>query len=114
MKIHPLWFVCILVRISLIFIIRYLYKNTKYSEITKNIFTIILLILGLGFIHNGYHGSNNEIQIAKVFWHETRYIHGVFFILACIFLKKDNIDMNSLIIFTDLLFSISYRIFYNK
>lgn len=114
MNIHPLWIVCILVRISIIFIIRYLDKLTKYKKSINNFFIIILLVMGSGFLYKGYYGSNNEIQINKVFWHETRYVHGVFFILAGLYLKNGNLNINSLLLFSDLLFSLSYRLLSNK
>ena len=105
---HPLWLVCVFVRISIIFIIRYLYKfrqNRLYKLIPG-----IILFFGLHFIRKGIFGSNNEIQIAKVFWHEARIVHGMLLILASYYLYKDNLNMNSIILFTDLLFSFTYRI----
>tara|TARA_B100002051_G_C16596394_1_gene565599 strand:+ start:132 stop:458 length:327 start_codon:yes stop_codon:yes gene_type:complete len=108
MNIHYLWFLCIIVRLSLIKIIRYMKKESR------QIMTFILLIMGLGFIYKGYFGSNNEIQIAKVFWHETRIIHGMFYILASYYLFNNNLDMNSLILLSDIIFSIMYRIFTNQ
>ena len=66
--------------------------------------------MGLGFIRNGIIGSNNEVQVAKVFWHETRITHGILYILSSYYLYIDNLNMNSIILFTDLLFSFSYRL----
>ena len=31
-------------------------------------------------------------KIAKVFWHETRYVHGSLYLLAAYYLYKKNID----------------------
>ena len=49
MNIHPLWFICILVRLTLICLIIYLNKkrNTKINIICSS----ILLLMGLGFIY---------------------------------------------------------------
>ena len=111
MKINLLWYVCIIVRFSLIFIIRYIYKK---KLIKNDIITIILLLMGFGFIYKALTGSNNETQVAKVFWHETRYVHGSLYLLAAYYLYKNILDMNSMVLFTDLLFSLSYRIFTNQ
>ena len=76
MNIHPLWFLCLIIRFSLIFSIYILAK--KY----KSPISIILLFMGLEFVNNYITGSNNEIQIANVFWHDTRLAHGLLFILS--------------------------------
>ena len=113
MNIHPLWYICLMVRTILIFFLRCISKSKlilSYPKIKIGI-AIILLIMGLGFMYNGIFGSNNEIQLAKVFWHETRFVHGVLYILASYFFYIDNIDMNSLVLTTDIFFSILYRIY---
>ena len=112
MKINPLWFICIFVRLMLIFLIIYLNKkrNTKI-----NIFCVsVLLLMGIGFIYKGFTGSNNEIQADKVFWHETRYVHGMFYLLASFYLSKNNINMTSLLLLSDLIFSFLYRFILKK
>ena len=114
MKIHPLWFLCITVRILLILLIRYFYNNIKNKSLVKTISLIILLSIGFGFIRKGLFGSNNEIQIAKVFWHETRYVHGSLYLLASMYLYKNNINMMSIILLVDIIFSFSYRFIMNK
>jgi hypothetical protein len=114
MKIHPLWVLCITVRILLILLIRYFYNNSKNKSLVKTISLIILLSIGIGFIRKGLVGSNNEIQIAKVFWHETRYVHGSLYLLASMYLYNDNINMMSIILLLDIIFSFSYRFFMNK
>ncbi len=105
MNIHPLWFICILVRFSLILFINKF--NEKYSKIC----ILILTLIGTGFIYKAYFGSNNEFQLAKVFWHETRYIHGLLYIMATLYLYKKNINLCSILLFIDILFSISYRLY---
>jgi L-asparagine transporter-like permease len=114
-NIHPYWLICLIVRLSLILLIKLSYKKySKYNKHIKNTFIIILLIIGLGFIYKGYTGSNNEIQIAKVFWHDTRYIHGVLYILSSIYLYYNNLNISIILLFIDIVFSIIYRIITKK
>ena len=107
MNIHPLWFICILVRLTLICLIIYL--NKKRNAKINIICSIILLLMGIGFIYKGFTGSNNEIQVKKVFWHETRYVHGMFYVLAAFYLSKNNVNITSLLLLSDLIFSFLYR-----
>jgi len=109
MNIHKLWILCIIVRLSFVFTIIKLSKTT----IKKYLF-LLLCSIGIGFIYKGYFGSNNETQVAKVFWHETRYIHGFFYLISGMYLYKNNLDMTTLILTTDLFFSILYRIYTKK
>ena len=113
-KIHKLWFVCITVR-TIIAIIPLIYNNLlnrnykktqieKISMVTK----FIIILMGLGFIKTSIFGSNNEKQIAKVFWHETRIIHA--FLICMAGINFYNYKFSSAILFTDLAFSIIYRI----
>ena len=113
MNINPFWGLCILIRIFLIFMIRYIYENFKESILYKLII-LILFLMGSGFLYKGYFGSNNETQIAKVFWHDARYLHGLLYLLSCYYLLTNNINMNTIILITDLLFSLTYRIVKNK
>ena len=106
---HPLWIVCVIVRLSIVFIVRFLYKFRK-NKLYKIVPAIILLLMGLGFIRNGIFGSNNEVQLAKVFWHEARITHGILYILASYYLYIDNLNMNSILLLTDLLFSFTFRL----
>ena len=71
MKIHPLWFFCILIRLILVYVIQYI----EVIPYLNKYFVCLLLLIGIGFLYKGFTGSNNEIQLSKVFWHETRYIH---------------------------------------
>jgi hypothetical protein len=114
MKINPLWYVCLITRLSLIFFIVYFYTKSKNKNTVKTIGALILIIMGLGFIIKGIFGSNNEIQISKVFWHETRYVHGLLYILASLYLYNNNIKISSLLLLLDIVFSVSYRITTNK
>jgi len=112
MKIHPLWFICIFVRLSLIYLIMYLNKkrNAKINMICAS----ILLIMSIGFIYKGLTGSNNEIQVNKVFWHETRYIHGMFYFLSSFYLFKNNVNITSLLLLSDIIFSFLFRFILKK
>lgn len=114
MNIHPLWFACIIVRISIIFIIQYITKLYKNNYTCFLILSSILFLMGIGFLYKGYFGLNNEIQLSRVFWHETRYTHGILYILSAFYLFNKNVNMTSLILFTDVLFSFSYRYFFKK
>jgi hypothetical protein len=102
-KIHPLWLLCILVRIFIIIIIRNF--NKKYY----NYLAGILFLMGSGFIFKGFSGSNMEKQVAKVFWHETRYLHGLLYVLSAYFVFIKNIKMASLVLLLDIIFSLMYR-----
>lgn len=113
MKIHPLWTVCIIVRLSLIWAIRVLYEAYKNTWVSMFLAGCLLLI-GLGFLFKGIFGSNNEIQLNKVFWHEARLVHSAFYLLASYYLYTNNLNMNSLVLFTDVLFSFMYRFLFNK
>lgn len=112
MNIHPLWLICILVRISIIILVKYIY--IKNNKLIKNLLILFLLSIGLGFIRKGYFGSNNEIQIRKVFWHDSRYIHGVLYILSSIYLYNNNINISIILLILDIIFSILYRLITNK
>ena len=125
MKINPLWGLCLIIRLSLILIIWYLNNNItpniynikyniKNNRKIKIITLIFLLGIGFGFIIKGYTGSNNEIQLSKVFWHEARYVHGIIFVLASLYLLKDNLNMCLLLLLLDVIFSVLYRITFNK
>lgn len=115
MKIHPLWYVCLLIRIFIVIglwlIITKINNNSKWKYIIPS---IILLVMGLGFIIKGVIGSNNEFQISKVFWHETRYVHGIIYVLSALYLVNKNINMCLLLLSFDIIFSILYRIVFNK
>jgi len=107
MKIHPLWFICIFVRLSLIYLITYLNKKRKNK--INMICASVLLVMGIGFIYKGLTGSNKELQVNKVFWHETRYVHGMFYVLSSFYLFKNNVNITSLLLLSDIIFSFLYR-----
>lgn len=106
MIIHPLWYLCLFVRLSLSYCI--------YNNLYTNYILPIIILISTGFIYKGYTGSNNETQIAKVFWHDSRYIHGLLYTIASYYLYNNNYKMSSLFVLLDVLFSISYRLLFNK
>ncbi len=112
MKINRLWFLCLTVRLLIILMLWYFNKILKNK--VKILSFIFLFLIGIGFIRKGYFSSNNEIQLSKVFWHETRYIHGVIYILSSLYLLYDNLNMCLLLLLLDIIFSVLYRILFNK
>jgi len=103
MNIHPLWLLCIIVRLLVIVIVINFYK--KYNIYLAS----ILFMIGTGFMFKGITGSNMEKQVAKVFWHETRYLHGLLYLLSAYFVFIKNIRMTSLVLLLDVVFSLMYR-----
>jgi len=81
-------------------------KNTAIDNISL-INKYILLIVGLGFLYKAIFGSNNETQIRKIFWHQTRIIHSILFIAAGVYFE--NYKLSSALLFASVLFSIAYR-----
>ena len=109
MVIHPFWYICLSVRILLIFLIRILDKQNF-----KKLGMLILSIMGLGFIYQALFSDNKEIQFNRVFWHDTRILHGLLYLLAVYYLHLNKLDMNSLILLLDIIFSIMYRFYFKK
>ena len=109
MVIHPFWYICLSVRILLIFLIRYLDKNKL-----KKLGILILSIMGLGFIYQAAFSDNKEIQFNKVFWHETRVLHGLLYLSSVYYLFMNNLNMNSLVLSLDVIFSVLYRFYFKK
>jgi hypothetical protein len=97
--IHPLWYLCIFVRLFMAFSLLKYYKYSRYIK-------FIILTIGLGFAYKALRGSNNEIQFAKVFWHKTRFIHSILFLLAY---TMSNSKKSTLVLVFDVIFSIIYR-----
>ena len=101
--IHPLWFVCIIVRL-------YLIKFLLSKNISKTNKQILFAIIGLGFLYKAITGSNDEVQIAKVFWHEHRIIHGYLFLSALCFIYIDKLDIAAMLVALDIFFSVITRL----
>lgn len=111
MTIHPLWFICIFTRLSLAYIV---YRFGNMNKHIRYGLIALLLFIGLPFFYKGYYGSNNETQFAPVFWHDTRYVHGILYTLSAAYLFMDKLKISSLLIISDVLFSIGYRIITNQ
>ena len=109
MVIHPFWYICLSVRILLIFLIRILDKQNF-----KKLGMLILSIMGLGFIYQALFSDNKEVQFNRVFWHETRILHGLLYLLAVFYLHLNKLDMNSLVLALDIIFSVLYRFYFKK
>lgn len=99
--IHPLWLVCVVVRI---FLALSLIIYSKYSRYIK----LIILVIGLGFAYKGLTGSNEEIQFTNVFWHKTRLIHSFLYLLAY---SMTSLKNSTIVLICDVIFSIMYRIY---
>jgi len=106
MNIHPIWYICLFFRFSLAYCI--------YNNILNTYLLSILLFMSIGFFYKGCTGPDNERQISKVFWHDSRNIHGILYPLSFYYLLNNNYKMSSLLVILDILFSISYRIIFNK
>ena len=111
--IHPLWYICIFIRLIisvLPLIYKHLSKTTNKNTVIENISLInkyIILIVGFGFLYKALFGSNNETQIRKIFWHQTRIVHSILFITAGVYFN--NYKLSSALLFVSVLFSIIYR-----
>ena len=80
----------------------------------KKIITSILLLISIGFIYQSIYSSNETFQISKVFWHDARMIHGVLYLLATYYFYINDIKMTTILLITDIVFSMLYRIIKNK
>jgi len=98
MKIHPLWYLCIFTRLSMVYIVKKYGNSKKYGHIIQ----IILMLMALGFLNKSIYGTNNEKQITKVFWHDSRIVHAIFFGLSVFLLYKNKTNLGSIILFIDL------------
>lgn len=105
---NKLWLICLIIRSLLIY---YIYNYWKYD---KGLIKYILIIIGIGFLYKGYTGSNNEYQISKVFWHKTRYIHSMFYLLALLSYIYNKKNICIIMLLFDIIFSIIYRLITNQ
>ena len=70
----------------------------------------ILAIMSIGFLYKFFTGSNNEIQIAKVFWHESRLLHGGLYLISAYYLYRNNVRMMTVALLIDVFGSLLYRL----
>ena len=115
MNIQPLWYICLSVRVFIIYLVWIIFsKHIKYiknyQSNIQNITMVILFMMGCGFLFKSYYGSNNEKQLAKVFWHDTRLIHGVLYILSVLYLTSGKVKIACILLGLDVIFSLIYRI----
>ena len=115
MNIHPIWYICIFLRLGQIQVIRNLYlKKIKLNKQNFKMIPVIIMMMGLGFLYKAITGSNNETQITKVFWHTSRIYHSILYITASIALFFDKVQIGSILLLLDVILSISYRIIINQ
>lgn len=103
MDIHPLWLICIITRVLMIKLIR----ENNFSN--KNVILAVLLVMGLGFLYKYLTGSNEEVQIRKVFWHDSRIAHSIFYLLAVYYYYKNDMNNSNKVLAVDIIFSFLYR-----
>ena len=111
---HPLWWLCLAVRIGIVIWVSVPAGKLRY----KNLTALSLLIMSVGFMVKFVTSSNNEVQIRRVFWHNVRWVHSVFFGLAAVIHFTGNeddtvsiISKSGIILIMDVLFSIVYRMY---
>ena len=115
MKIHLLWYICLTIRLFIAFIpliYNYIQPIINKNNIIHKLYSInkyIILLIGIGFLYKSVFGSNNEVQINKVFWHKTRIMHSLFYIFSAI--NYNNYKLSSFLLFSDIIFSVIYRVF---
>lgn len=104
--IHPAWFICLSIRLALVYWVR---RSNAITDL-RTLLNVFLLVVALGFLYKAITGSNAETQIAKVFWHETRVIHFFFYFAATVafYMQEEKLASNMLAF--DVIFSILYRI----
>ena len=112
MDIHPIWYLCLTIRTLLATGISILPPSEK--KLLTNLASLLLLLIGLGFIRASIFGSNDETQVAKVFWHKTRVYHGLLYLTAASLLFSGYPKQAGLFIIIDILFSVIYRLVTNQ
>lgn len=111
MNINKIWFLCITIRFLLGCVV---WIQPADKTVTVDLLSVLLLFIGIGFFYKALTGSNNETQISKVFWHNSRGLHGGFYTIASVLLFTGYPRLSASFIFLDLLFSILYRIITNQ
>lgn len=96
-SIHPLWYICLSIRTLIFYYL--LYNRPVLGQ-------YIVLISSIGYFYQYINHTNDEIQIAKVFWNNDRPIHGVLMILLFLFY---NTKYAPFIFLIDLLYSLVSR-----
>ena len=105
---HPLWAICLLVRAILIFV-------TRYTAPFARIITATYIgAIAVGFLYKAVTGSNNEVQVEKVFWHDSRLLHACMFALSSIYILRGDPAMAAFVLIVDVLASVAYRIWFRR
>ena len=105
-RIHPLYIACLSARLVLVWLI-WIFVTSKYN--LKFLAILILALIGAGFIYKSLFGSNDEFQIRKVFWHDSRLLHAVLYSAALVYLLLDNVHMVVIVLLLDVVSSLMYR-----
>ena len=58
------------------------FQHLVFQNILNTLDIKIIVQLLVQVLYKALTGSNNEIQVNKVFWHKTRFIHAFLFLLA--------------------------------
>ena len=109
MNIHPLWILCLITRTCMLLLSGYLARSNHNN--IRVLLSLVLFLMGSGFVYKYLTGSNDEIQVTKVFWHKTRLVHGILYMLASYYLHRKNGVICMIILGLDIIFSILYRVF---
>ena len=104
---HPLWSLCLLVRVILISLTLY---TGHLSTTWRIVLGSSLGAMGVGFLYKSVTGSNNEVQVEKVFWHDSRAVHGVLFGLSAMYTFRDQPRLAGWVLTVDVVASVMYRI----
>lgn len=110
--IHPLWYICLLIRSFLVLLVQIIFK--KNNPLFQKIILYLIGIIGFGFLYKSITGSDEEYQIAKVFWHSTRWVHSTIYLLSFVFLLNKYVNVSTILLVIDILFSVIYRILKRK
>lgn len=108
--VHPLWAVCLMVRLGLAFVV----VNFGSETSNRYVLSFLCALIGLGFLFKAITGSNSEVQLAPVFWHDSRAVHSTLYLLSAFYLLRGNSKVGALVLVLDIVFSILYRIFSKK
>ena len=83
--IHPLWYICLIVRFLFGILVMRCIRLPWISRCTQHrALTFLLAAMGVGFAYQWltHNPSKPEFQIARVWWNTYRPIHAVMFFMA--------------------------------
>lgn len=105
--VHPLWTVCLFVRFAIACAPVVLHYTASDPRVLLSA-RVLLATIGIGFLYKYMYGSNEEVQFANVFWHHTRIVHALLYLIAAWQLNHPFVA--SSVLLADMCFSVSYRI----